>query len=135
MFVPVVPAILTRNKRHFGIGAGDRIFGGCKIFLFCTNLIKSAQISPKFAQISPESNQICPNLINLIFAFHRSFDFATWLNSPHVDCWRKLVQLWFSPELMTASSLVCVCVGGECLSYPNSTKRIFICDVTEEFYA
>jgi len=34
IFVPVVPAILTRNKRHFGKAAGDRIFVGCKIFYF-----------------------------------------------------------------------------------------------------
>jgi len=26
MFMPVVPAILTRNKRHFGIAVEDRIF-------------------------------------------------------------------------------------------------------------
>jgi len=44
---------------------------------------------------------------------------------------------------MIAGSFVCLCVcvgrgveGGEewCLSHPDSTKRIFSCDVTEEFY-
>jgi len=33
-------------------------------FLFSTNLIKSAQISSKFAQLLPKSNQICSYLIN-----------------------------------------------------------------------
>jgi len=33
-------------------------------FLFCTNLIKSAQISPKFDQMTLKSNQIFPNLID-----------------------------------------------------------------------
>jgi len=33
MFVPVVPAILTRNKRHFGIAIGDGILGDAR-FLF-----------------------------------------------------------------------------------------------------
>jgi len=37
---------------------------------------------------------------------------------------------------MTAGSLVCVCVrGGGCLCHPDSTKKIFSFDVTEEFSA
>jgi len=39
-------------------------FWGDARFWFCPNLIKSAQILPKFAKISPKSNQICPNLIS-----------------------------------------------------------------------
>jgi len=34
MFVPAVPAILTRKKRHSGIAVGDRILRGSKIFYF-----------------------------------------------------------------------------------------------------
>jgi len=34
MFMPVVPAILTRNKRYFGIAVGDRIFFGMQDFDF-----------------------------------------------------------------------------------------------------
>jgi len=48
-FMSVVPAILTRNKRHFGIAVGDRVFWEMQDFNFAQ--VKSAQISPKFAQI------------------------------------------------------------------------------------
>jgi len=34
MYVPVVPAILTRNKGHFDITVGDRIFWGMQDFDF-----------------------------------------------------------------------------------------------------
>jgi len=34
MFMPVVPAILTKNKRHFDIAVGERIFGGMQDFDF-----------------------------------------------------------------------------------------------------
>jgi len=34
MFMPAVPAILTRNKIHFGIVVGDRIFWEMQDFDF-----------------------------------------------------------------------------------------------------
>jgi len=60
--MPVVPAILTRNKRHFGLAVGDRIFWGMQDFDFAQ--IYSNQICPNITQICSNFAQICPNLIN-----------------------------------------------------------------------
>jgi len=54
MFMLVVPAILTRNKIHFDIAVGDRIFWEMQDFDFAqisSNLHKFAQIWPNIAQI------------------------------------------------------------------------------------
>jgi len=53
--MPVVPAILMRNKKHFGLAVGDKIFWRMQDFDF-------AQIYSN--QICPNITQICPNLIN-----------------------------------------------------------------------